>query len=187
MASRKRGLIAVGLILLVLGGYSLYNYNPVHAFQSTFNVLPGKFLKILANLRDATRITGTFQETSGRPVTFLIMSSAQFAAFQVNANNTANLYALLDTAIGHPDFTSSIPDTYYMVFRHGSGLLSTTQTVTFQRTYTSVDIPAILAGLALLVLGAIEIYWGFRPAGRRAEATEAANAVASDAPPPPWP
>lgn len=184
MVSRKRGLIAVGLILLLLGGYALYNYNPVHNFQSTFNVLPGKFLKILANLRDATRITGTFEETSGRPVTFMIMSSAQFAAFQTNANNTANLYALPETATGHVDFTSSIPDTYYMVFRHGSGLLAVTQTVTFQRTYTSVDIPAILSGLALLALGGIEIYWGFRPLGRRAQAT---NAVPADTPPPPWP
>ena len=184
MASRKRGLIAVGLILLVLGGYSLYNYNSVHAFQSTFNVLPLKFLKILANLRDSTRITGTFQETSGRPVAFMIMSSAQFAAFQINTNNTANLYSLPDTATGNVDFTSSVPDTYYMVFRHGTGLLNTTQTANFQRTYTSIDLPAILSGIALLVLGAVEIYWGFRPSSGRATSPQAAQPAL---PPPPWP
>src|SRR5207302_7439245 len=82
MALRKRGLIAAGLILLLIGGYTLYNYNPVHAYQSTFNLLPGKFFKIGANLRDQTRITGGFQETSGRPVEFMVMSSTQFAAFQ---------------------------------------------------------------------------------------------------------
>lgn len=183
MMSRKRGLIAAGLILLLLGAYSLYNYNPVHAFQSTFNVLPGRFLKILANLRDATQITGTFQETSGRPVAFMIMSSAQFAAFQA-ANATTNLYALPETPTGTVDFMSTVPDAYYLVFRHGSGQLTTTQTVNFQRTYTSVDEAAILTGIALLVLGAVEIFWGFRPFGRKAPSPRAAEGTL---PPPPWP
>src|SRR5712691_12959051 len=183
MASRKRGLIAVGLILLLLGGYALYNYNPVHNFQSTFNVLPAKYLKILANLRESTRITGTFQETSGRPVAFMIMSSAQFAAFQA-ANATANLYALPETPTGNVDFMSTVPDAFYLVFRHGSGQSTTTQTVTFQRTYTSVDEPAILAGIALLVLGAVEIFWGFQPFGRKAASPQATEA---NLPPPPWP
>jgi hypothetical protein len=82
------------------------------------------------------------------------------------------------------DFTSSVPDTYYLLFLHGSGFLNTTQTVTFQRTYTSVDVPAVLSGIALLVIGAVEIYWGFRPSGSRAASPRAAK---SDLPPPPWP
>jgi hypothetical protein len=184
MAARNRGPIAVALVLLVIGGYELYNYNPIHTFQSTFNVLPSKFMKILANLRDSTRITGTFQETAGRPVSFMIMSSVQFAAFQTNANNTANLFSIADTATGNVDWTSTIPDSYYLIFRHGAGLLAATQTVNFQRTYTSVDIPAIVAGAALVVLAAIELYWGFRPAGKRAELP---SSVAADIPPPPWP
>jgi hypothetical protein len=184
MAARNRGPIAVALVLLVIGGYELYNYNPIHTFQSTFNVLPSKFMKILANLRDSTRITGTFQETAGRPVSFMIMSSVQFAAFQTNANNTANLFSIADTATGNVDWTSTIPDSYYLIFRHGAGLLAATQTVNFQRTYTSVDIPAIVAGAALVVLAAIELYWGFRPTGKRAELP---SSVAADIPPPPWP
>ncbi len=183
MASRKRGLIAVGLILLLIGGYTLYGYNPAHFYQSTFNVLPLRYLKILANLRDQTRITGTFQETSGRPVAFMIMSSAQFAQFQT-VNATANLYSLPETANGNVDFTSGVPDTYYLVFRHGSGLLNTTQTVNFQRTYTSVDVPAILSGVALLAIGAVEIVWGFRPSKSRATSPHAAP---GDDPPRPWP
>src|SRR2546422_2834356 len=145
MALRKRGLIAAGLILLLIGGYTLYNYNPVHAYQSTFNLLPGKFFKIGANLRDQTRITGTFQETAGRPVEFMVMSSAQFAAFQTRTG-TASLYSLPETATGQVDFTSSVPDTYYMLFLHGTGYLNVTQTVNFQRTYTSADVLAIVAG-----------------------------------------
>jgi hypothetical protein len=183
MASRKRGLIAVGLILLLIGGYFLYTYNPAHFYQSTFNVLPLKYLKILANLRDSTRITGTFEETSGRPVLFEIMSSAQFAAFQTRTGNTS-LYSLPQTATGQVDFTSTVPDSYYLLFLHGSAFLNTTQTVTFQRTYTSVDIPAILAGITLVVLAGVEIYWGFRPSGSRTPSREAAQ---SNLPPPPWP
>jgi len=183
MALRKRGLIAAGLILLLIGGYTLFNYNPVHAYQSTFNLLPGKFFKIGANLRDQTRITGTFQETSGRPIEFMVMSSTQFAAFQTRTGN-ASLYSLPETAAGQVDFTSSVPDTYYMLFLHGTGYLNATQTVNFQRTYTSVDVLAIVAGAALLVLGAVEIYWGFRPSGSRSDSPAATT---SNLPPPPWP
>ncbi len=182
MASRKRGLIAAGLVLLLIGGYSLYNYNPVHPYQSTFNLLPGKYFKIGANLRDQTQITGTFQETSGRPVEFMIMSSAQYAAFQTRTGNTS-LYSLAETASGRVDFTSSVPDTYYMLFLHGTGYLNVTQTVNFQRTYTSMDVPAIVAGAALLVLGVVELYWGFRPARKPASP----SAAAQTNPPPPWP
>src|SRR5947199_9325284 len=120
MSLRKRGLIAAALILLLIGGYTLYNYNPVHAYQSTFNVLPGKFFKIGANLRDQTRITGSFQETSGRPVEFMVMSSAQFAAFQTRPGS-ASLYCLPETAAGQVDFPSSVPDTYYLPCLHGTG------------------------------------------------------------------
>ncbi len=182
MAPRKRGLIAAGLILLLIAGYSLYNYNPVHSYQSTFNVLPGKYFKIGANLRDQTRITGTFQESSGRPVEFMVMSSAQFAAFQTRSGNTS-LYSVAETATGQVDFTSSVPDTYYMLFLHGTGYLSATQTVNFQRTYTSVDVLAIVAGAALLVLGVVELYWGFRPAGKPASPSTGAQTNT----PPPWP
>ncbi len=169
--------------MLLIGGYTLYNYNPVHAFQSTFNLLPGKYFKIGANLRDQTRITGTFQETSGRPIEFMVMSSTQYAAFQTRTGN-ASLYALPETATGQVDFTSSVPDTYYLLFLHGTGYLNVTQTVNFQRTYTSVDVLAIVAGAALLVLAAVEIYWGFRPSGSRADSP---TATKSDLPPPPWP
>src|SRR5881628_1371061 len=135
MATRRRGLIAAGLFLLLIGGYFLYSYNPAHPFQSTFNILPGRFFKILSNLRDQTRVTGSFQEKSDKPVAFMVMSSAQFAAFQAT-NVSANLYTLPEAARGDVDWTSSVPDAYYLVFRHGTGLLNNTQTVTFARTYT---------------------------------------------------
>jgi len=183
MVSRKRGLVTVGLILVLLGGYSLYTSNPVHSYQSTFNLLPLKYLKIVANLRDQTRITGAFQETSGRSVEFRIMSSVQFAAFQTRTGN-ASLYALPETATGQVDFTSTVPDTYYLLFLHGSAFPNTTQTVNFQRTYTSIDVPAILSGIALIVIAGVEIYWGFRPSGRQHTSSAA---TPGDVPRPPWP
>src|SRR5207247_10766485 len=183
MAIRERGRIAAALILLLIGGYTLYNYNPVHAYQSTFNVLPGKFFKIGANLRDQTRITGSFQDASGRPLEFMIMSSTQFAAFQTRTSN-ASLYFLPETASGQVDFTSSVPDTYYLLFLHGTGYLNATQTVNFQRTYTSVDVLAIVVGVALLVLGAVALSWGIRPSGSRPDSPPA---TIGNLPPPPWP
>lgn len=182
MATRKRGLIAVGLILLLIGGYTLYNYNPIHPYQSTFNLLPLRYFKLGANLRDSTHITGTFQETSGRTVLFMIMNSAQYAAFQLKTSN-ASLYSLPETSTGTVDFTSTAPDTYYLLFLHGPAYLNTTQTVFFQRTYSSIDYLAILSGVVLVVLAGVEIYWGFRPAGK----TPRPPVTAQNLPPPPWP
>ncbi len=168
MAHRKPALVVVGLVLLVVGGLSVYESNVSHFYQSTFNILPGKFFKITANLRDQTLITGQFQESSGRAVGFRIMSSVQFAAFQTGQGN-ASLYALGDTATGSVSFTSSVPDAYYLLFLHGGGLQNVTQAVTFQRTYVSPDEFQLVAGIVLLALGFVEVYWGVRPRAARGE------------------
>lgn len=177
-----RGLVLAGIILLVLGGYSLYSGLSPHYYQSTFNILPGKYLKILANLRDQTRITGTFQETSGRLVNFTVFSSVQYAYYQVG-QPTANLYAISDVASSSVDFTSTVPDTYYLVFAHGPGYMNVTETVTFQRNYTSVDPAELAFSGVLLALGAVELVWGIRSG--RAGRTRAAPNMAYAEPPPP--
>ncbi len=157
-----RRLVVVGIMLIIIGSVSVYSSNVVHPFQSTFNVLPGKFFKIPSNLRDQTTITGQFKETSGRNVTFYIMSSVQFSAFQLGVNQ-GSLFSLRDVSSGSVSWTSSVPDTYYLVFAHGTGLLATTEVVSFQRTYLSLDRFELIAGVLLIGLGALEVYWGLRP------------------------
>ena len=158
----NRRLIIAGFVLLVIAAYSLYTTNAVHPYQSTFNVLAGKFFKIASNLRDQTVIQGQFQETQGRPVTFYLMSSSQFAAFQTG-QSIDNLYSISDAASGTFSYVSTLPDTYYLVFTHGTGLLTITETVTFRRTYISLDEFQLVSGIILAVLGALELYWGLRP------------------------
>ncbi len=162
MAQYKRALIIAGIILLVIGAILLYYSNVARTFQSTFNLLPTKYSRIASNLRDQTLITGQFQETSGRIVSFYIMSSVQFASFQLG-QNTGNLYSLLNVASGSISYTSTVPDTYYLVFTHGPGLFNTTETVNFQRTYVFLDELHLASGGILVGLGIMEIYWGARP------------------------
>ncbi len=157
-----RRLIVVGSMLIIIGSVSVYSSNLAHYFQSTFNVLPFKFFKIPSNLRDQTTITGQFKETSGRSITFYIMSSVQFSAFQLGTNQ-GSLFSLLDVSSGSISWTSNVPDTYYLIFAHGTGLLATTEVVSFQRTYLSLDRFELIAGALLLGLGALEVYWGLRP------------------------
>ena len=164
----ERRLIIVGLILLAIGGIAVYNTNAAHSYQSTFNVLPGRFFKITTNLRDQTLITGSFRETTGRIVNFYIMNSVQFAAFQLGQGNV-NLFFLKDVPDGTVTFTSAVPDTYYLVFTHGTGLLNMTETVNFQRSYVSLDEFQVASGVILLVLGGIVLYWGLRPKRRLPE------------------
>ena len=164
-ASKKRyrkNLIAVGLLLVAIGGYTIYDSNSTSFYHSTFNLLPLKFYKITDSLKDSATITGTVQETSGRLVTFLIMNSAQFAAYQVGQGN-ASLYSILNTASSSVSFTFPSADTYYLMFLHGSGYLSTTETVSFQRTYLALARFEFFSGIALVAIGIVELYWGLRP------------------------
>jgi hypothetical protein len=68
----KRNLIAVGLLLLALGAYTIYDSNSASYYHSTFNLIPLKFFKITDNLKDKATINGQVRETSGRTVSFLI-------------------------------------------------------------------------------------------------------------------
>ncbi len=165
---REPRLIAVGLILLVIGSLAIYNTNVAHSYQSTFNVLPAKFFKIASNLRDQTLITGSFQETAGRTLNFFLMSSVQFAAYQIGQGNTS-LFSLRNVPTGSVSYTSILPDTYYLVFSHGTGLLNTTETVSFQRTYVSLDEFQVASGIVLLGLGVAVLFWGLRPRNRLPE------------------
>ncbi len=100
----RRGLVIVGLALLVLGGLTVYDASAISFYQSTFNVLPLKFFKITDSLKDQTTISGQFQETSSRPIRFYIMNSVQVAAFQIGQSN-ASLYSVVDKATASVAYT----------------------------------------------------------------------------------
>jgi hypothetical protein len=157
----KRNLVAVGLLLLALGAYTIYDSNSASWYHSTFNLLPSKFFKITDNLKDTTTLNGQIRETSGRTITFLIMNSQQFASFQVGQGNTS-LYSVTNAASTSVSFTFPSADTYYLVFLHGSGYLTATETVDFQRTYLALARFEFFSGIVLVGLGVLEIFWGLR-------------------------
>ena len=158
----KRNLVAVGLLLLALGAYTIYDSNSASLYHSTFNLLPSKFFKITDNLKDTATLNGQIRETSGRTITFLIMNSQQFANFQVGQGNTS-LYSVKDSASTSVSFSFPSADTYYLIFLHGSGYLNATETVDFQRTYLALARFEFFSGIVLVGLGVLEIFWRLRP------------------------
>ena len=158
----KKNLVAVGLVLLALGAYTVYDSNSFTHYNSTFNILASKFFKITDNLKDTATLTGSFQETGGRTVSFLIMNSIQFAQYQQGPGN-ASLYSVLNHASSSISFTFPSPDTYYLMFLHGSGYLNTTETVTFQRTYLALGRFELFSGSMLIGIAILLLVWGLRP------------------------
>jgi hypothetical protein len=158
----KKNLVAVGLVLLALGTYTVYDSNSLSNYHSTFNLLPSKFFKITDNLKDTATLSGTVKETGGRTVSFLIMSSAQFAQYQVGQGN-ASLYQKLNVASASVSFTFPTADSYFLMFLHGSGYLNTTETVDFQRTYLALARFEFFSGIVLVALAILLLYWGLRP------------------------
>ncbi len=161
MARLKAGILIIALILLVLGGYTLYVSNVYHSYQSTFNIGPNRYFRIPTDLRETTTISGNFQESGGRPVSFSVMSSVQFASFQLGSN-LGDLYSIQDVPASAVSFTSTASDTYYLVFTHGTGLQNTSETVSFQRSYFSLHYFPIVSGVMMVVLAVVHVVWGLR-------------------------
>jgi len=158
----KRNLVAVGLILLALGAYTVYDAKSFTTYSSTFNILALKYFKITDNLKDAATITGQVKETGGRTVSFLIMNSLQYAQYQTRQGN-ASLYSVMNTASASISYSFPSADSYYLLFLHGSGYLNTTETVDFQRTYIALGRFELFSGAILLGLAVLLLFWGLRP------------------------
>ncbi len=164
----RRGLVIIGLALLVLGGLTVYDASAISFYQSTFNLLPLKFFKITDNLKDQTTITGNFRETANHPIKFFIMNSAQFAAFQIGQSN-ASLFSSVNVNSASVSYTFTTPDTYFLIFAHGSGFLNSTETVNFQRSYYNLSRFELVSGIVLLGFGVLEMSWGLRPKDAQAK------------------
>src|SRR5207245_111960 len=115
-------------------------------------------------------IYGQFQENSGNPVSFYILSSAEFAAFQAQTSFTY-LYSVVNIASGSFSYTFPLQDTYEIVFRHGTGLVNNYETVSFQRSYQTHISSHLQLGLVFLVFGAASLVLAFRPVRPKAIAT----------------
>ncbi len=162
MEPRRLSYLIAALFFLTIAAYNLLAYTSTQSIQSTFNLQPNLVYYLTSTRNPSDLITGQFQENSGRPVSFYIQSSAQFAAFQAGTS-FASLYSIVNVPSGSISYTFSVQDTYYLLFRHGAGLVNTTETVFFQRTYQIHDASHLGLGIAFLAIAAVDLYVGFRP------------------------
>jgi len=166
MERQRLRYLVTGLILFVIAGTSFYYAYSTFSRQSTFNFGAQQWYRIEADLPSGTTIEGVFSETSGRAVNFYIMSSAQYTSF---ANRTwiGVLYGLGEVISSSIAYTTTARDTFYLVFTHGNGLNNNTQTVSFARTFTNLNLVYLVSGLGFVVIGCIDLYLAFRkvPAG----------------------
>jgi hypothetical protein len=159
--NRLRFLISA-LFVLSLAGYNFLTYTSTTSEQSTFNLQPGLTANLVTTRTSSDVISGQFQENSGSPVSFYILSSAQFAAFQAQTSFNY-LYGIVNIASGSFSYTFPLQDTYEIVFRHGTGLINSYETVTFQRSYQTHISSHLQLGLVFLVFGAASLAVAFRP------------------------
>jgi len=151
-----------GLVLVGLALFNFVTYTNAISQQSTFNILSGDYYYLTATRNPGDSISGTFQEGSGSLVSFLVLSSAQYASFQTGTLLTS-MYSVENVASAAISYAFTTQDTYYLAFRHGSGLLNTTETVNFQRTYTTHDNFRLELVLLFLAIAAVELVVAFRP------------------------
>jgi hypothetical protein len=150
------------LVLLGLAAFNFITYTNANSYQSTFNILPSDYNFLSSTRNPGDSINGAFQETSGALVSFYILSSVQYASFQTGSSLTS-MYSVENAASGTFSYAFTTQDTYYLVFRHGSGLMNSTETVNFQRTYTTHDSFRLQLGFFFLAIGAVELVVALRP------------------------
>ena len=179
---RTRFLIA-GMILLAVSVVFFITSTSSTSSESTFQFRPGDLYRITVDLAAGTTIEGRFTENSSRPVNFQIMSSGQFAAYQYG-NSTAALYRIANVVSATISYVTTTPDTYNLVFTHGSGV-NATQTVQFARTFRTQNIVSIVLGTTFGGLAALDLYVAFRRSPpRRPSPAMPAPARSPDAPVP---
>jgi hypothetical protein len=151
-----------GLFLLGLASFNFVTYTNTNSLQSTFNILSGDYQYLTSTRNPGDSIAGAFQETSGSLVSFYILASAQFASFQTGTS-LISMYSIENVASSAISYAFTVQDTYYLVFRHGTGLMNSTETVSFQRTYTTHDSFRLGLGLFFLAIAGVELVVAFRP------------------------
>jgi hypothetical protein len=167
--NRLRFLISA-LFVLSLAGYNFLTYTSTTSEQSTFNIQPGLTYNLVTTRIPSDVISGQFQENSGNPVSFYVLSSVEFAAFQAQTSFNY-MYGIVNVASGSFSYTFPVQDTYEIVFRHGTGLVNNTETVYFQRSFQTHISSRLQLGLVFFVFGAASLVLAFRPEKPKAIAT----------------
>ena len=160
MEPRRSWFLIAGGILLAVSVVFFVTSTGSTSSESTFLFGPGNLYRITVDLMAGTTIEGRFTETSSRPVNFQIMSSGQFADYQYG-NSTAALYGIANVVSATISYVTTAPDTYNLVFTHGSGV-NATQTVQFARTFRAQNIVSIVLGTTFTGLAAVDFYVAFR-------------------------
>ena len=158
--------IVGGAFLLALALFNFATYMNTASGQSTFNILSGQYEYVPKTESPGNSVTGSFQEGSGNPISFYIMNSAEYSAFQIGTGVNSE-YSILNVPSANFAYTFSTQDQYYFVFRHGQGFSNTTETVSFQRSYTTLDSTRLYLGILFLIFAAVELIIAFVVVPRR--------------------
>jgi len=168
MDPRRLRFVVAGVALLVIAGIAFAVSYSSGSRQSTFSFGPDLHYRIPADFAAGTTIEGQFRETSGRAVSFYLMSSAQYSSY-VGGTWIGSLYGVGEAISSSISYTTPVRDTYYLVFFHGTGI-NDTQTVNFEWGFRTVSVPLLVAGVAFVVLAVYDFYvaFGRAPSGSTA-------------------
>ena len=178
MDSRTARILVSAVLLLAFAIYNFATFTSTSSHQSTFTLQPGLSYEIPATLNPSDTASGSFQENSGLPVNFFILSSAQFAAYEANGRFTY-LYSVPNVSSGTYSYTATFQDTYYLFFDHGSGLGNSAETVFAVRDYTTHISSRLYFGIFFVAAAAADFYFAYRSNRRRVSITPTTPPTAS--------
>lgn len=158
---RIKVLVVVGAILIFLGISILLPSFVSDSISDTITIPAGSdwhyYLEF--GLPAGGQVTGDFEETLGRTVDFHLFSESQYNSYY-NGIPTGSLY---HDSGSSGTFSVTVPESskYYMVFDHGSGYASSSQSVRVNAQIIGFNV--ILAAIALIfaVIGIALIVSGY--------------------------
>jgi len=157
-----KALYVVAIILAIIAIFMMYQ-SVISKHDTNTVTIPsgsGWYYSYEFYLPSGSNVSVEYLETLGRSVDVSLFTSSQFDRYS-NGLQTESLYSE-SGASGEFSHTAANSDTYYLIFEHGSGFSSSSQSVTVDFRVNGLDTLVLVVGLVLLIIGAILGFAAYR-------------------------
>ncbi len=157
-----KALYAVAAILAIIAIFLMYMSVISEHDTDTVTIPSGSdwYYSYEFYLPSGSTVSVEYAETLGRSLDVSLFTRSQFDRYS-NGLSTGSLY-FESGASGEFSHTAANSDTYYLIFEHGSGFSSTSQSIEVDFRLSGLDILLLVVGLALLIIGIILGFAGYR-------------------------
>ncbi len=156
-----QGFSLLGGILLIIGVYVLVPASPLSVSHTgTINVGANLYLYDKFNVFKSGHLAAQFSESQGQALRVYVFTDTEYTTFTTQYV-PQGLFSSNGPASGSFSVSIPAPGNYYLIFMHGTGLESSTESVSFSAVLDGYNPVILAAGFGLLAAGAVLLVVGY--------------------------